>query len=71
MTAAAIGTTPRPALLGAIFVFNLIEFLSTGMTVLAAPAIMGHIGASPEEYATISALVSTRFSRARWYLPSW
>jgi DHA2 family multidrug resistance protein len=56
LTAAAIGTTPRPALLGAIFVFNLIEFLSTGMTVLAAPAIMGHIGASPEEYATVSAL---------------
>lgn len=56
MTAAAGVTTPRPALLGAIFVFNLIEFLSTGMTVLAAPAIMGHIGASPEEYATISAL---------------
>jgi DHA2 family multidrug resistance protein len=48
--------TPRPALLGAIFVFNFIEFLSTGMTVFAAPAIMGHIGASPEEYATVSAL---------------
>jgi len=47
---------PRPALLGAIFVFNFIEFLSTGMTVFAAPAIMGHIGASPEEYATVSAL---------------
>lgn len=47
---------PRPALLAAIFVFNFIEFLSTGMTVFAAPAIMGHVGASPEEYATISAL---------------
>jgi DHA2 family multidrug resistance protein len=56
LNAAAGVTTPRPALLGAIFVFNLIEFLSTGMTVLAAPAIMGHIGASPEEYATVSAL---------------
>lgn len=53
MTAAAI---PRPALLAAIFCFNFIEFLSTGMTVFAAPAIMGHIGASPEEYATVSAL---------------
>ncbi len=47
---------PRPALLAAIFVFNFIEFLSTGMTVFAAPAIMGHVGASPEEYATVSAL---------------
>lgn len=47
---------PRPALLAAIFLFNVIEFLSTGMTVLAAPAIMGHVGASPEEYATVSAL---------------
>lgn len=50
------GAIPRPALLAAIFVFNLIEFLSTGMTVFAAPAIMGHVGASPEEYATVSAL---------------
>ena len=49
-------TIPRPALLAAIFVFNFIEFLSTGMTVFAAPAIMGHVGASPEEYATVSAL---------------
>jgi len=47
---------PRPALLSAIFCFNFIEFLSTGMTVFAASAIMGHIGASPEEYATVSAL---------------
>lgn len=47
---------PRPALLGSIFVFNFIEFLTTGMTVLAASVIMGHIGASPEEYATVSAL---------------
>jgi MFS family permease len=53
MTAAAI---PRPALLAAIFCFNFAEFLSTGMTVFAASAIMGHIGASPEEYATVSAL---------------
>lgn len=49
-------TIPRPALLAAIFVFNLIEFLATGMTAFAAPAIMGHVGASPEEYATVSAL---------------
>jgi len=47
---------PRPALLAAIFCFNFIEFLSTGMTVFAASAIMGHVGASPEEYATVSAL---------------
>ena len=47
---------PRPALLAAIFCFNFIEFLSTGMTVLAASVIMGHVGASPEEYATVSAL---------------
>lgn len=47
---------PRPALLAAIFCFNFIEFLSTGMTVFAAAAIMGHVGASPEEYATVSAL---------------
>lgn len=53
MTAHSI---PRPALLAAIFCFNFIEFLSTGMTVFAASAIMGHVGASPEEYATISAL---------------
>ena len=56
MNAPASVTVPRPALLAAIFVFNFIEFLSTGMTVFAAPAIMGHVGASPEEYATVSAL---------------
>lgn len=56
MNAVANQAVPRPALLGAIFVFNFIEFLSTGMTVFAAPAIMGHIGASPQEYATVSAL---------------
>lgn len=56
MNASARVTIPRPALLAAIFVFNFIEFLSTGMTVFAAPAIMGHVGASPEEYATVSAL---------------
>lgn len=53
MNSAAI---PRPALLAAIFCFNFIEFLSTGMTVFAASAIMGHVGAPPEEYATVSAL---------------
>jgi MFS family permease len=56
MNAPTSVTIPRPALLAAIFVFNFIEFLSTGMTVFAAPAIMGHVGASPEEYATVSAL---------------
>lgn len=56
MNAPASAAIPRPALLAAIFVFNFIEFLSTGMTVFAAPAIMGHVGASPEEYATVSAL---------------
>lgn len=56
MNGPASVTIPRPALLAAIFVFNFIEFLSTGMTVFAAPAIMGHVGASPEEYATVSAL---------------
>lgn len=56
MNAPASVTIPRPALLAAIFVFNFIEFLATGMTVFAAPAIMGHVGASPEEYATVSAL---------------
>ena len=56
MNAPASVTLPRPALLAAIFVFNFAEFLSTGMTVFAAPAIMGHVGASPEEYATVSAL---------------
>ena len=52
----ALLAIPRPALLATIFTFNFIEFLSTGMTVLAASAIMGQIGASPEEYATVSAL---------------
>ena len=56
MTAPSNLSIPRPALLASIFTFNFIEFLTTGMTVLAASAIMGHIGASPEEYATISAL---------------
>lgn len=56
MSTASNVATPRPALLASIFVFNFIEFLTTGMTVLAASVIMGHIGASPEEYATVSAL---------------
>ena len=56
MSTASNLAIPRPALLATIFVFNFIEFLTTGMTVLAASAIMGHIGASPEEYATISAM---------------
>ncbi|WP_312517629.1 MFS transporter [Massilia sp.] len=56
MTASSNLAIPRPALLGTIFVFNFIEFLTTGMTVLAASAIMGHVKASPEEYATVSAM---------------
>lgn len=56
MNAPANASIPRPALLATIFVFNFMEFLATGMTVFAAPAIMGHVGASPEEYATVSAL---------------
>jgi DHA2 family multidrug resistance protein len=56
MNSASHLAIPRPALLASIFVFNFIEFLTTGMTVLAASVIMGHVQASPEEYATVSAL---------------
>jgi MFS family permease len=47
---------PRPALLATIFVFNLIEFLQSGMIVFAAAPTMGRIGASPEQYSLVTAL---------------
>ena len=50
---------PRPALLATIFALNFIEFLQTGMLVFAAAPSMGHIGASPEEYAAVGALYAS------------
>jgi predicted MFS family arabinose efflux permease len=47
---------PRPALLATIFVFNLIEFLQSGMIVFASAPTMGRIGASPEQYSLVTAL---------------
>jgi MFS family permease len=47
---------PRPALLAAVFLLNLTEFLQSGMVLFAAGPTMGRIGASPEEYTLIAAL---------------
>lgn len=52
-------TVPRPALLATIFLFNLIEFLQSGMVVFAAAPTMGQIGASPEQYTLVSALYAS------------
>jgi hypothetical protein len=54
-----VTTIPRPALLAAIFFFNLIEFLQSGMVAFAAGPTMGQIGASPEQYAIVSALYAS------------
>jgi hypothetical protein len=54
-----VNTIPRPALLVTIFVFNLIEFLQSGMIVFAAVPTMGRIGVSPEEYGVINALYAS------------
>lgn len=54
-----VNTIPRPALLAAIFCLNLIEFLNSGMIVFAAGPTMGQIGASPEQYAIVSALYAS------------
>lgn len=54
-----VNTFPRPALLAAIFLLILIEFLQSGMVIFAAAPTMGLIGASPEQYATVSALYAS------------
>ncbi|WP_020656147.1 MFS transporter [Massilia niastensis] len=50
---------PRPALLGAIFIFNFIEFFQTGMVVFAIGPTLGQVNASPEEYGAITALYAS------------
>jgi MFS family permease len=54
-----VNAIPRPALLATIFVFNLIEFLQSGMIVFAAAPTMGRIGVSPEQYTVINALYAS------------